>query len=37
MSAGDNAHSVAVDPKAHRVYLPLKNMGEHPVLRVMAP
>src|SRR6058998_2596555 len=28
------AHSVAVDPGTHRVYLPLANVGGHPVLRV---
>jgi hypothetical protein len=32
-----SAHSVAVDPKAHRVYFPLENVGGRPVLRVMAP
>ena len=32
-----NAHSVAVDPKTHRVYFPLKNVDGKPVLRVMAP
>jgi DNA-binding beta-propeller fold protein YncE len=32
-----NAHSVAVDPKTHRVYFPLENLRGHPVLRVMAP
>ena len=32
-----DAHSVAVDPKTHRVYFPLANVGRHPVLRVMAP
>jgi DNA-binding beta-propeller fold protein YncE len=32
-----NAHSVAVDPKTHRVYFPLANVRGHPVLRVMAP
>jgi len=31
------AHSVAVDPATHRVYLPLANVNGHPVLRVMAP
>ncbi|HWC75576.1 MAG TPA: YncE family protein [Gemmatimonadales bacterium] len=30
------AHSVAVDPETHRVYLPLANVNGHPVLRVMA-
>jgi DNA-binding beta-propeller fold protein YncE len=32
-----HAHSVAVDPRTHRVYFPLKNVGGRPVLRVMAP
>ncbi len=32
-----NAHTVAVDPKTHRVYVPLPNVGGRPVLRVMAP
>jgi len=32
-----NAHSVAVDPVTHRVYLPLMNVGGHPVLRIMNP
>jgi len=31
------AHSVAVDPATHRVYLPLANVGGHPVLRVLTP
>jgi DNA-binding beta-propeller fold protein YncE len=31
------AHSVAVDPATHRVYLPLADVGGHPVLRVLAP
>jgi DNA-binding beta-propeller fold protein YncE len=31
------AHSVAVDPVTHRVYLPLANVSGHPVLRVLAP
>ena len=29
------AHSVAVDPATHRVYVPLADVGGHPVLRVM--
>jgi DNA-binding beta-propeller fold protein YncE len=29
------AHSVAVDPTTHRVYLPLADVDGHPVLRVM--
>jgi DNA-binding beta-propeller fold protein YncE len=32
-----HAHTVAVDPKTHRVYLPLENMGGRPVLRILAP
>jgi len=32
-----NAHSVAVDPKTHRVYFPLENVGGRLMLRVMAP
>jgi len=31
------AHSVAVDPATHRVYLPLANLRGHPVLRVLVP
>src|SRR6266480_5151181 len=31
------AHSVAVDPATHRVYLPLANVSGHPVLRVLMP
>ena len=37
IAVGENAHSVAVDPQTHRVYLPLKDEGGRPVLRVMAP
>jgi len=29
-----HAHSVAVDPRTHRVYLPLENVGGRPVLRI---
>src|SRR6266516_1535969 len=29
------AHSVAVDPATHHVYLPLANVNGHPVLRVL--
>jgi YVTN family beta-propeller protein len=35
--AGPNAHSVAVDPQTHVVYLPLTDVGGHPVLRELAP
>ena len=31
------AHTVAVDPATHRVYLPLANVSGHPVLRVLSP
>src|SRR5213082_997886 len=31
------AHSVAVDPATHRVYVPLANVSGHPVLRVLVP
>jgi DNA-binding beta-propeller fold protein YncE len=32
-----HAHSVAVDPKTHRVYLPLANVNGLPRLRVLEP
>jgi DNA-binding beta-propeller fold protein YncE len=32
-----HAHTVAVDPRTHRVYAPLENVGGRPVLRVLAP
>lgn len=32
-----HAHTVAVDPKTHRVYLPLENVGGRPVLRILSP
>jgi DNA-binding beta-propeller fold protein YncE len=32
-----HAHSVAVDPGTHLVYLPLENVGGKPVLRIMTP
>ncbi len=31
------AHSVAVDPSTHQVYLPLANVDGHPVLRILVP
>ena len=33
--AGPNAHSVAVDPSSHHIYLPLQNVNGHPALREM--
>jgi YVTN family beta-propeller protein len=35
--AGPNAHSVAVDPDTHIVYLPLTSVGGRPVLRELCP
>jgi len=32
-----HAHTVSVDPRTHRIYLPLENVAGRPVLRVMAP
>ena len=32
-----HAHTVSVDPKTHRVYLPLENVNGKPVLRILAP
>jgi YVTN family beta-propeller protein len=34
--AGPNAHSVAVNPETHHIYLPLMDVGGRPVLREMA-
>jgi DNA-binding beta-propeller fold protein YncE len=31
------AHSVAVDPTTHRVYVPLQNVSGRPVLRILMP
>jgi DNA-binding beta-propeller fold protein YncE len=32
-TVGPNAHSVAVDPTTHHLFLPLTNVGGQPVLR----
>lgn len=32
-----HAHTVAVDPRTHRVYLPLENVNGHPLLRILEP
>jgi len=32
-----HAHSVAVDPRTHLVYLPLENVNGHPLLRILRP
>ncbi|MRS98892.1 hypothetical protein GJQ57_09535 [Ralstonia pickettii] len=34
---GPNAHSLAVDPATHEIYLPLKDIDRHSVMRVMKP
>lgn len=34
---GDNAHVVAVDPRSHLIYFPLKEVDGHPILRIMQP
>jgi len=36
-NAGPDAHSVAVDPDTHLVYLPLTDVGGRSVLRELAP
>ncbi len=35
--AGPNAHSVAVDPATHRLYLPLADLDGRAVMRVLSP
>jgi DNA-binding beta-propeller fold protein YncE len=35
--SASQAHSVAVNPKTHEVYLPLANIAGHPALRILAP
>jgi len=32
-----HAHTVSVDPRTHRVYLPLENVDGRPVLRILSP
>lgn len=32
-----HAHTVAVDPRNHRVYLPIENLNGRPVLRILEP
>jgi DNA-binding beta-propeller fold protein YncE len=32
-----HAHTVSVDPRTHRVYLPLENVNGRPTLRILAP
>jgi len=36
-SMAPNAHTISVDSETHEVYLPLKNINGHPVLRIMKP
>ena len=33
---GDDAHSVAVDPRTGLIYVPIRNLGGHPALKIMA-
>lgn len=37
LAVAPRAHSVAVNPRNHEVYLPLQNVGGRPVLRIMKP
>ena len=30
------AHSVAVDPRTGLIYVPIRNLGGHPALKIMA-
>jgi hypothetical protein len=34
---GPNAHSLAIDPATHEIYLPLPDIDHHPVMRVLKP
>jgi len=36
-SIAASAHSVAVDPRTHRLYFPLERSAGHPALRIFAP
>lgn len=36
-TVGDNAHTVAVEPATHKLYLPIAAPGKPPVLRVIKP
>ncbi|TMA08797.1 MAG: YncE family protein [Deltaproteobacteria bacterium] len=36
-NVGPNAHVVIVDPASHLLYLPLKEVDGHPVLRILEP
>jgi YVTN family beta-propeller protein len=37
VNVGPNSHSVSVDSETHRVYFPLKNVNQSPILRIMTP
>jgi YVTN family beta-propeller protein len=37
IAIGSNAHTIAVDPATHKLYLPLKVIGKRSVLRVIQP
>lgn len=34
---GPNSHTIAVDSKTHKIYLPLKSINGKPILRIMRP
>ena len=37
VKAGGNAHSVAVDPLSHQLFLPLRDLNGRAVMRILAP
>lgn len=37
LAVGPRAHTVSVNPENHEVYLPLEDVGGHPVLRILKP
>jgi DNA-binding beta-propeller fold protein YncE len=37
VAAGDGAHTVAADPRTHRLFLPLRDVGGNAVLRILLP
>lgn len=37
VTVGDNAHSVAVDPASHLLFLPLRDLNGHATMRILAP
>jgi hypothetical protein len=37
VDVGAHAHSVAVDPVTHHIFLPLRDLGGQAVMRILAP